>query len=372
MSFSHWLVMSALLAIGAAAGFLMYRSEFCMAGAFRDVFLFKSLKSLQPLVLLITVSAALFEICRLLDFLPFYPFPWFGPPSGANLLGGMVFGLGMVLAGGCVVGVLYKMGGGSLLAIIAFVGLLVGSALYAEIHPWWQTLSRKTVFTPEAVTLPQLLSLPPVMVILVFVLAGGFFCWRWQKAGLWSMHNAADGFIPRWLTACSLAVLVLFTVLVSGGPMGVTTTYAKAVALIESWINPQHVAGLTYFTAQPVQYIIPLEGVTRYGGAGPSFDVIAILQVPLIVGIVLGSALSAAFLGELHLIWRVPVRQVFMVFAGGVIMAMGSRMTPGCNVWHLWGGLPLLTLQSMLFAFGLLPGAWLGSRILQRVLIAEV
>ena len=41
------------------------------------------------------------------------------------------------------------------------------------------------------------------------------------------------------------------------------------------------------------------------------------------------------------------MRQVTIVFAGGVIMGMGARLTPGCNVWHIWGGLPFLALSSL-------------------------
>ncbi len=366
-----WVVMAALLLFGAVAGFLMYRSDFCMAGAFRDIFLFQSFNMIRPLVLLVTLSALLFELTHLLGWLPVYPFPWFSPPAGVNLIGGLIFGVGMVLAGGCVVGVLYKMGSGSLLAAIAFLGLLVGSALYAEIHPWWIAVAKQTVLTSGAVTLPQLLALPSAYVVLFLVAAGSFLCLRWQQAGFWRTRNSAEGFVPRWLTACALAFLGLLTVLVAGIPIGVTTSYAKAAALIESWFVPQHLSGLTFFASQSVQYAVPIEGVMRAGGAGPNFDVVAMLQVPLILGIVLGSCLSAALLGELRLVWRLPKRQVTMVFVGGVIMALGSRMTPGCNVWHLWGGLPLLTMQSMLFVVGLLPGAWLGSMVLKRVLLTE-
>ena len=137
MNITVFLVMSGLLIIGFLAGFFMHRSDFCLAGAFRDLFLFKSYQLIRPLVLLLTLSAMLFEVCRTLGLLPVYPFPWFAPPAGMNIIGGAIFGLGMVLAGGCVVGVLYKMGSGSLLALIAFVGLVSGSALYAEIHVWW-------------------------------------------------------------------------------------------------------------------------------------------------------------------------------------------------------------------------------------------
>ncbi|MDP2106106.1 MAG: YeeE/YedE thiosulfate transporter family protein, partial [Desulfobulbaceae bacterium] len=63
--------------------------------------------------------------------------------------------------------------------------------------------------------------------------------------------------------------------------------------------------------------------------------------------------------------------QLAMAFIGGIILALGSRMTPGCNIWHLMGGLPILALSSLLFVIGLLPGAWLGSKILTRVVMSS-
>jgi hypothetical protein len=44
-------------------------------------------------------------------------------------------------------------------------------------------------------------------------------------------------------------------------------------------------------------------------------------------------------------------------------------MASGCNVWHLLGGLPIMAIQSMLFLAGLIPGAWLGARLLERNII---
>lgn len=372
MDFSVWVVMSGLLGIGLVAGFLMHRSDFCLAGAFRDVFLFRSYKRIRPLVLLVSLSALLFEVCRFIGVMPTHPFPWFAPPAGVNIFGGMVFGLGMVMAGGCVVGVLYKMGSGSLMAFIAFLGLLAGSALYAEIHTWWISLAELTNFSTEAITLPQWLSVSPTIPTLVLIMIGFFFCWRWQQDGLWVNRNVAEGFIPLWLTGIGLAVLGVLTVLLSGVPMGVTTSYAKAAAVLESWFVPGHVNSLSYFSSMPIHYALPIDGVLRSGGAGPHFDVVAMVQVPLILGIVSGAWLSAHLLGEFRVTWKVPSSQVVMVFSGGIIMALGSRLAPGCNVWHLWGGLPILTMQSLLFIVGLVPGAWLGGKVLQRVLLSEV
>ncbi len=105
------------------------------------------------------------------------------------------------------------------------------------------------------------------------------------------------------------------------------------------------------------------------GGAGPELDGIAAIQFPLILGIVLGAAYSAAMLGELRIYWRVPLRQCASAVIGGAVMGAAARMAPACNVWHLLGGLPILAAQSLLFVLGMLPGAWLGSRLLTRFVL---
>lgn len=368
MEASALIALITALAVGLAAGFFMHRSDFCLAGAFRDLFLFRDGRRLRALMLLVTASAVLFELARVMGALPSYPFPWFAPPAATNLIGGCLFGIGMVLAGGCVVGVLYKMGGGSLPAVVAFLGLLAGSALYAEIHPAWSQIAKASAWHDRAVTLPQLTGVAPGWWAAGLAIAGGWLCWRWWRQGLWrGPVQQAEGYLPLWLTALVLAGLGLLSVLGTGMPMGVTTSYAKFAAFIEKIIAPGHVAELTYFTAQPIRYTLPYGGPQLAGGGGPVLDVVALIQFPLIAGIILGALISALRLGEFRPRWRMPGRQVLMIFTGGVIMALGSRMTPGCNVWHLMGGVPLLTIQSLLFLAGLLPGAWLGGRLLLRL-----
>jgi len=359
-----WKVGTTSLLIGLLAGFFMHRSDFCLAGAFRDLFLFRSARMIRVLVLLILVTAVLFEVSRFWGWLPHYPFPNFYQPSLANLVGGVFFGIGMVLAGGCVVGVLYKLGGGSVLAGVALLGLLVGSAFYAEFHPWWAHLAKAMRLHEQEVTLPQLTGTHPLWWLAPLVLIGGGLCWRWRSDWVLSGSSPAEGYIQPWITALVLAVLSWLSVLGTALPMGVTSPYAKAAAYLEQLVAPQHVASLSFFTAQPVRFKLPFGGPEMSGGAGPVFDIMTLTQGPLVIGIILGALISALLLGEFRPHWQLQRRQVGMVFAGGVIMALGSRMTPGCNIWHLLGGLPLLTMQSLLFLAGLLPGAWFGGRLL--------
>ncbi len=352
---------------GSVAGFIMHRSDFCLAGMFRDLFLFRSVAMLRVLMLLIVASMVLIELARLAGLVQL-PFPLFGPPSLINPVGGTLFGVGMVLAGGCVVGTLYKMGAGSLPSLLAFVGLLAGSALYAEFHPWWAQLSRATRLSSQ-VTLPQMLGISPTLPVSVTVVVAAFFLRRWFRSGQMSQPAFAEGYLQPWKAALGLAVLGLGSILLVGMPFGITTAYAKMGGFLESLLFPRHVAELTYLAAKPLQFTHPLLGFSLQGGPGPRLDGIAVVQFPVIFGILLGAAFSAVRLGEWRLYAKVPLRQCLWALFGGILMGLAARMAPACNVWHLMGGAPILAGQSLLFIAGLFPGAWIGSRILVRYVV---
>ncbi len=368
MEGTHLLNAAASLIVGLCAGWVMHRSGFCLAGAFRDIFLFRTADMFRALVLLVAATAALFEAARLAGLLPLYPFPSLGAPTAANVIGGFLFGVGMVLAGGCVIGTLYRMGAGSMASAVAFAGLVAGSAGYAEFHPAWAAFIRRTTFFPGKVTLPQILGLAPTLPILL-VAAGGALAWRWLRLGRLQRPSMVAGYLQPWHAALLLSLVSLASYLSVGMPLGVTTSYAKLGAYLENLVAPEHVHGLAFFQAVPLRYRHPVTGVEIAGGAGPVFDAISAIQFPLVIGIVLGSAFSAGCLGEWRLSRNIPGQQIASAFAGGVIMGLASRMAPACNVWHLMGGLPILGMSSMLFVAGLFPGAWAGGLILTRLVI---
>lgn len=357
------------LLIGVFAGLVMHRSDYCIAGMFRDFFLFRDRFMLRTLILLIVCSMVFFEITRHAGLLKYYPFPIIGSPSLTNFLGGIVFGIGMVLAGGCVVGTLYKMGGGSFLSALAFFGLIVGSGIYAEIHPHWALFAKKTSFWQGTVTLPQLLNIDPVFLVSAMAIVSLLFFFRWRQHGGMVRVSYATGYLQPWKAAVLLAILGTISYVLVGMPLGVTTSYAKMAAFIEHFVWAEHVKELAFFAAIPLQYTDPLTNTVLTGGAGPRLDAIALIQFPLVFGIVAGSAYSAISLKEFAIHFKVPRRQMVFSFLGGVLLGLASRMVPACNVWHLLGGLPIMAIQSMLFLLGLFPGAWLGSLILTKVVL---
>ncbi|HKK02235.1 MAG TPA: YeeE/YedE thiosulfate transporter family protein, partial [Desulfuromonadales bacterium] len=241
------------LGLGLAAGGVMHRADYCLAGMFRDLFLFRQSFMLRTLLLLVTATMACLAIARLAG-LPLPSPSLFGPPGLANLIGGFCFGAGMVLAGGCVVGTLYKMGSGSLLSAVAFLGLLAGSAFYAEIAPGWSVFSRMTTFGPR-LTLPEWLGLPPALVsfALVVVFSAGLV--RWRRDGGLVRSARAEGYLQPWLAALLLALVVVVSDLTVGMPLGVTTAYAKLGGYLESLVAPRHFATLAFYHRQGLSYV---------------------------------------------------------------------------------------------------------------------
>jgi hypothetical protein len=126
---------------------------------------------------------------------------------------------------------------------------------------------------------------------------------------------------------------------------------------------------LAYFSLQSLHYTPPFGDRPIHGGPGPALDAIAAIQYALLLGIVMGAFFSALRVGEWRPRWRLPPRQFASALVGGLLLGLAARMTPACNIWHLWGGLPILAMQSLLFLLGLVPGAWVGTRLLTRFVI---
>ncbi len=357
------------LVLGSLAGFAMHRSDFCLAGAFRDWFLFRRSDLLRALAILLASNAAAFTALATLGALPAFPFPLLGTPTLAGAAGGFLFGVGMVLAGGCVVGVLYKLGAGSGLAAAGLLGIVAGGAVYAEVHPMWRRVAEALALGTDAVTIPRLAGVSYVWVGLAGACCLTLLGSPRREAASPHARSPVRGYLSPPRAALLLSAVSAASVVLVGMPLGITTFYAKLAAWTEGVVVPGHTGGLAFFSAVPLDVHLPLWDLRLRGGPGASWDGIAAVQGPVVVGIVLGALGSAAFLGEFRVRVRAPVRQYGSALLGGVLLGLGARLGSGCNVWHLLGGVPVLAAQSLLFAGGMVPGAWVGSRILTRFVL---
>ncbi len=116
-----------IVLVGFALGFVMHRSRICFARAIREPFMTAEGEMTKAIILALAIGsvlASLFFQKQLID--PYLAIPasfWIG-----SLLGGVLFGLGMVLAGGCASGSLWRMGEGHIkLWVAVFFFAWVGS-----------------------------------------------------------------------------------------------------------------------------------------------------------------------------------------------------------------------------------------------------
>src|SRR3990172_4414134 len=115
-------VLSGLL-VGGLIGLILQRGRFCMNSAFRDTIFIKDFTLfhayLVALVVMLVGSNLLDDAGVIhLKAQSFYPL--------ANIIGGYIFGLGIVLAGGCGSGITYRVGEGQLASWFAVFGFFLG------------------------------------------------------------------------------------------------------------------------------------------------------------------------------------------------------------------------------------------------------
>jgi len=104
------------LAVGIIFGFALQRGRFCMNSAFRDIVTLEDFTLLKSVGAAILVTMLGFTLMSQTGAITLNPKPLFW---GANMVGGFIFGIGMVLAGGCASGITYRVGEGMVGSLVA-------------------------------------------------------------------------------------------------------------------------------------------------------------------------------------------------------------------------------------------------------------
>ncbi|MBT3223318.1 MAG: YeeE/YedE family protein, partial [Proteobacteria bacterium] len=168
---THLWVLTAV-PIGFLFGFFLERSDLCGASAFSEVVVMRDWRKFFGIWIVIVVSMVVFALGDVLGLVHLNPKPLFWASA---LLGGVVFGVGIVLAGGCISGVLFKAGQGNLNSMAALVGVPLGiaSVLYGPLHGTHLRLRTMVVEAADGQvpTLSTVTGVPYWLLALVFAVA---------------------------------------------------------------------------------------------------------------------------------------------------------------------------------------------------------
>jgi uncharacterized membrane protein YedE/YeeE len=111
---------------GLAFGFVLSKSGFCMTASFRDLFTTGGGRLARGSMVAISVAMLGFSILVATGARQ----PFVLPVGWHTLVGGFIFGLGMVLAGGCATGTLFRVGEGNVQFWFALLGAVISAPLF--------------------------------------------------------------------------------------------------------------------------------------------------------------------------------------------------------------------------------------------------
>lgn len=112
---------------GLAFGVLIERGQICFTAAFRDLFLVG--RSLMAKAIIIGMAGS--SILTLIVISVYDLTPVTQIAALSTLLGGVLFGLGIVMASGCETGMMYRLMEGQLLFLPVFAGNIIGATFLA-------------------------------------------------------------------------------------------------------------------------------------------------------------------------------------------------------------------------------------------------
>ncbi len=87
----------------------------------------------------------------------------------------------------------------------------------------------------------------------------------------------------------------------------------------------------------------------------------------IIIGTLLGGLLVAILERE-HKAWaKYPLRVIVLSFIGGATFGLGTRIAQGCTTWHYLGGIPAMSLTSIVVALVSVPFAFLAFMLMAKL-----
>jgi hypothetical protein len=301
-------------------------------------------------------------------------------PPGATVLplgihtvvGGVLFGIGMVLAGGCTSGSLYRAGEGYVGSMVALLGIMLGLEISSHTWNWWWQVH---ISRTSLLWFPELLGYFGGTLVTFGALLLAFLLISWWEFRTSIMLppkrddvHAASNF-GEHLRALGQAVFVKGWPVVVGG-----VALAVLNVFLYTYRHPWGVVAGLGIWADKVASALSLgagELLGRSSLAGCAFepDTASTLgHMPLLnLGVIAGAFIAASLASEFKLrIPKQPLRYIQSI-GGGVLMGYGAGLALGCTVGAFFSAIPSLALNGWVFAGALAVGAYAGVKILNRL-----
>ncbi|MFZ1428422.1 MAG: YeeE/YedE family protein [Geminicoccaceae bacterium] len=337
------------MALGVLFGATIQRSHFCTMGCISDAVLFGSFRRLRIWALAIAVALAGSQLLQALGLVDLAATAYRQPDLfwlGA-IVGGIMFGFGMVLAGGCASRNLARLGGGSLKALVTLLvmGVVAYATTFGVLAPLYRAL--------RAIGVADLGRAGVGDQGLPALLAG--------------LTDVPSGWWAILITLAVAITLLLFCFrdvafrrargdIVTGLVLG---ALVPAGWLLTGWL---FAAPSAPAPAQSITFVGPVGGAVHYvmtGGAGLDFG------VALVIGTVAGALAVALQRRQFRFEGFVSRDDMVRHLLGGALMGCGGSLALGCTIGQGLTGVSTLSIGSWLALASIMAGGWWGVKFLE-------
>ena len=336
------------LFVGVLFGFALQRGRFCMNSAFRDIIVAKEFTLFKAVSAAILVEMIGFSIMAMTGVITLAPKPlmW-----GANIVGGLVFGMGMVLAGGCASGITYRAGEGMVGAMVAILGfglggLMTTSGLLKPIADYLQTTTKVMTADGKALTLANIfrldLKITMLVLAILIIVIWAVLAMR-KKSAAQSFgekpKSLGEAIFKKGWNWLPTGIVIAFIGMLAF-PLSAATGRNYPLGITGGWVN-------IWQSLIKWQTVVDTQTkITSLGWEGAE-----------VIGIVLGALVAALIAREFAI--RAPEPKIILqTFLGGFLMGFGAMVMNGCNIGHILSGVPQLSIGSILSGISIILGGW--------------
>ena len=347
-------VLWATFGLAVAFGAIAQRTHFCTMGAVADIVNIGDWGRMRMWALAIGVAMLGFNAMVYLGWVEAGKSIYAGNRLIwlSNLLGGALFGVGMVLASGCGSKTLVRIGGGSLKAVVVFAVLAI--AAYATMRGIVGVARVATVDTVSATLttgqdLPSLLAgvlgmERRLLALALGVLLGGGLV-------IWSVSRPEGRNADVLLAGLGIGLVVVGVWWVSGR-LGHLPEHPQTLEETFLATNSQRMESLTFVApiAYTVDWLILFSDKSK----------VLTIAVVSTLGVIVGSMISALATRSFRWEGFAGTQDTAHHLVGAVLMGIGGVTAMGCTVGQGLSGVSTLALGSFIAFVGIVGGAVLG------------
>jgi uncharacterized membrane protein YedE/YeeE len=374
------LLLWAAFAIALVMGAVVNKTNFCTMGAVSDWVNMGDTSRMRAWLLAIAVAllgVTLLEKTGMVNVSQSFP-PYRGGSLAwvENLLGGLMFGVGMTLASGCGNKCLIRIGGGNLksILVLAIIGVIAyfmtnpfpgsDSTLYSTLfYGWTNPLAVNMGTAQDLGTVLAGDNAATVRLAIGVVLALGLVAYAFKSAEFrGSFDNILGGLVV------GLAVVALWYV---SSNVGVTipdeeTTYTLSQyygewdMLAESE-EGKPAAGAP-LAAQSFTFINPMGQTLGYAASGFSSTLLTV-GIMALFGVIAGSLLWSVVSRGFRIEWFSSVKDFTTHVIGAVLMGFGGVLAMGCTIGQGITGVSTLAIGSLITFAAIVIGSALTMKV---------